>query len=138
MPDLNLESSSLRALIVDDNEINRQVMAAILDAFGIGHSAVEDGRAAVEAVQVGGYDVVLMDIQMPVMDGLEATRRIRDWEARGGQDRTPIVIVSSNCMPEDRVAGRAAGADEHLAKPVSVQKLMGVLQSNVEAARKAA
>jgi CheY-like chemotaxis protein len=68
-----------------------------------------------------------MDIQMPVMDGFEATRRIRAWEREAGRRRAPIYMVSANCLQEHVDAGRAAGADGHLAKPVSVAELLQTL-----------
>jgi len=79
-----------------------------------------------------------MDIQMPVMDGLEATRRIRAWEKRQGRPRAPILIVSANCLKEHVDAGRAAGADAHLNKPISAVELITTLESQMAAARKAA
>ncbi|HEX7885560.1 MAG TPA: MHYT domain-containing protein, partial [Phenylobacterium sp.] len=89
-----------RVLVVDDNEINRKILGMILDSAGIEHDEAEDGRAAVEAASTGGFDAVLMDIQMPVMDGLEATRRIRAWETDLGRPRMPILIVSANGLQE--------------------------------------
>jgi CheY-like chemotaxis protein len=79
-----------------------------------------------------------MDIQMPVMDGFEATRRIRAWETGSGRPRMPIYIVSANGLQEHVEAGIAAGADGHLNKPVSVAQLLGVLEPHVAASRLAA
>jgi len=123
-----------RVLIVDDNEINRQVLALILDSAGIEHADAEDGQAGLEAATTGRFDAVLMDIQMPVMDGFEATRRIRAWEAGAGRSRMPIYIVSANGLQEHVEAGIAAGADGHLNKPVSVPQLLGTLEPHVNAA----
>jgi len=132
------EPGRFRVLVVDDNEVNRQVLGLILDAAGIEHAAVEDGRAALEAAETGAFDAVLMDIQMPVMDGLEATRRIRTWEAAVGRPRMPIFIVSANGLQEHVDAGVAAGADGHLNKPVSAPQLLGALEPHATAARIAA
>lgn len=121
-------------LIVDDNEINRQVLGLILDSVGIEYASAEDGKAGVEAATTGGFDAVLMDIQMPVMDGFEATRRIRAWEAGAARPRMPIYIVSANGLQEHVEAGIAAGADGHLNKPVSVPQLLGMLEPHVNAA----
>jgi len=137
-PAAEAEAGAARVLIVDDNAVNRQVMELILDTVGIAHSSAEDGRAGVEAMQSGGFDAVLMDIQMPVMDGLEATRRIRAWERSSGRPRAPILIVSANCLKEHVEAGRAAGADAHLNKPISATDLIDALQSQMELAQKAA
>jgi CheY-like chemotaxis protein len=79
-----------------------------------------------------------MDIQMPVMDGFEATRRIRAWEREAGRERAPIYMVSANCLKEHVDAGRAAGADGHLNKPISVAELIDTLTPHVAAARRAA
>ena len=125
-------------LVVDDNLVNRQVLQLILQSAGIDCESVENGQEAVDAVTRGDFDAVLMDIQMPVMDGLEATRRIRAWEAEAARARAPIYIVSANCLPEHVHAGQAAGADGHLNKPVSVAELLGVLAPHVAEARKAA
>ncbi|HLZ77387.1 response regulator [Phenylobacterium sp.] len=114
-------------LIVDDNPINRQVLEIVLDSVGIAHASVEDGLKAVEAMQACAYDAVLMDLQMPVMDGFEATRRIRALEAAGGAQPARIIVVSANCADEDIAAGREAGADCHLAKPVSAAAVIGEL-----------
>jgi len=124
-------TSGFQVLIVDDNAVNRQVMELILDTVGVGHASAEDGKAGVEAMQAGAFDAVLMDIQMPVMDGLEATRRIRAWERAEGRRRAPILIVSANCLKEHVEAGRAAGADAHLNKPIIASELIGALQTHL-------
>ncbi|THD58525.1 ATP-binding protein [Phenylobacterium sp.] len=116
-------------LVVDDNPVNRQIMELILGSVGIPHASVKDGLEAVEAMTTGDFDAVLMDIQMPVMDGLEATRRIREWERGGGRKRSPILIVSANGLKEHIEAGRAAGADAHLNKPISAQVLLNELEA---------
>jgi signal transduction histidine kinase/AmiR/NasT family two-component response regulator len=127
-------NNDFMVLIVDDNAVNRQVMELILESVGIGHASVQDGREGVEAMKTGAFDAVLMDIQMPVMDGLEATRRIRDWERSTHRPRSPILIVSANCLPQHVDDGRAAGADAHLNKPVSAAELVGALQSQMQVA----
>jgi signal transduction histidine kinase/ActR/RegA family two-component response regulator len=126
-------AGSFRVLVVDDNAVNRQVLGLILDSVGIAHDEAENGRDGVEAATAGGFDAVLMDIQMPVMDGLEATRRIRGWESDRGRAPMPIYIVSANCLQEHVEAGMAAGADGHIAKPVSVAQLVGALQPHAVA-----
>jgi CheY-like chemotaxis protein len=123
-----------RVLVVDDNEVNRQVMGLILDSVGIDHDAAEDGLQGFEAATTGGFDLVLMDLQMPVMDGFESMRRIRAWEAETGRSRMPIYVVSANCLQEHVDAGVAAGADGHLNKPVSVPQLLAVLEPHAQAA----
>ena len=122
-----------RVLVVDDNAVNRQMLELVLAAAGIDHAAAEDGQEAVNAMVTGGFDAVLMDIQMPVMDGLEATRRIRAWERQTGRARAPIYIVSANCLKEHVDAGRAAGADGHFNKPIVVSDLLGALEPHLAA-----
>jgi PAS domain S-box-containing protein len=129
-PDLD----GMRVLVVDDNAVNRQVLELILDSAGVEHAAAENGVEAVEAATSEPFDAILMDIQMPVMDGLEATRRIRAWEAEAGQPARPIYIVSANCLPEHVAAGQAAGANGHIAKPVSAARVLSALAGEAQAA----
>ena len=133
-----VQGEGFRVLVVDDNVVNRQVLQLILESVGIDHVSVENGEQAVEAVAQEPFDAVLMDIQMPVMDGFEATRRIRAWERDAHRPRAAIYIVSANCLPEHVEAGQAAGADGHLNKPVSVAELLGALAPHVEGSARAA
>jgi CheY-like chemotaxis protein len=121
-------------LVVDDNPVNRRVLELILESAGLEHAAAGNGAEALQAAQGGDFDAILMDIQMPVMDGLEATRRIRQWETDSGRTPRPIYIVSANCLPEHVAAGEAAGADGHIAKPVSAAKVLGALAGEAQAA----
>jgi signal transduction histidine kinase/CheY-like chemotaxis protein len=132
------ELERFNVLVVDDNPVNRQVLELILGSIGIEHASAQDGREAVAAMTTGEFDAVLMDIQMPVMDGLEATRRIRAWERNTQRRRAPILIVSANCLKEHVDAGRAAGADDHLNKPISAAALVTALETHMAAARRAA
>ncbi|HEX3367202.1 response regulator [Phenylobacterium sp.] len=116
-----------RVLVADDNPTNRKVIELMLSAAGAQPTCVEDGRQALEAWQAGAYDVVLMDLRMPVMDGLTAIRSIREAEAASGRRRTPIVVLSANTSPQDRGASAAAGADGHIGKPVQAQDLLAAL-----------
>jgi signal transduction histidine kinase/CheY-like chemotaxis protein len=118
---------SLCVLIVDDNATNRKILELILDQVGIGWLSVEDGRQAVEAARSQTFTAILMDIQMPVMDGLTATREIRRIEREAGRPAVPVIIVSASCQPEHLEAGRDAGAQRHLGKPVSPPALIEAL-----------
>jgi signal transduction histidine kinase/ActR/RegA family two-component response regulator len=133
-----VDAAGFRVLVVDDNATNRQLLELILDSAGIEHVSVENGALAVEAVAQRDFGAVLMDLQMPVMDGLEATRRIRAWECSTRRPPAPILIVSANCLQQHVEAGRAAGANLHLNKPISVTELLGALQSYIPARRDAA
>ena len=117
----------LEALIVDDNATNRRVLEMILEQVGIGFASVENGREAVEACEAHRFDVILMDIQMPVMDGLAATREIRRREAAAARPPARIIVVSANGLPEQVAASRQAGAERHLAKPISAGVLLQAL-----------
>ena len=125
-------------LIVDDNAINRHVLELILDSAGVAHASVENGLEAVEAMAACAYDAILMDLQMPVMDGFEATRRIREMEAQRGDEASKIIVVSANCLDEHVATARQAGADQHLAKPISAAVLLGEVQACAQQARLAA
>jgi signal transduction histidine kinase/AmiR/NasT family two-component response regulator len=119
--------STLRVLAADDNETNRRVLAAVLGAFGLVPVIVEDGRDAVDAWRVGAFDVILMDIQMPVLDGVGATREIRRIEAAKGLARTPIIAVTANAMKHQVDEYLAAGLDAHIPKPISIPALHAAL-----------
>jgi signal transduction histidine kinase/ActR/RegA family two-component response regulator len=119
--------ASLKVLVAEDHPTNRAVVSLILEPLGVKLTMVEDGRQAVDAIERESFDLVLMDIQMPVLDGLSAAREIRDLEAALGLPRTRIVALSANALPEHVVEARAAGMDEHLAKPIRPEALIALL-----------
>jgi signal transduction histidine kinase/ActR/RegA family two-component response regulator len=121
----------IRVLVVDDNATNRKVAELILEAMGADVACVENGREGVEAVERGAFDVVLMDLQMPVMDGLAATRAIRAREALQGLPATPVVVLSANVMREHIEASAAAGANGHLGKPIRADALIAAVAQAV-------
>ncbi len=112
-------------LVVDDHPVNREVAALMLTASGCEVTTAADGAEAVDAVRAGRFDLVLMDVRMPRMDGLEATRAIR--ALAGPAADTPVVAMTADAMPEDVARCRAAGMGGHLAKPVSRAALGAVL-----------
>lgn len=119
---LNAEAG-VRLLLVEDNAVNRELVKAMLEPFGVIVETANDGVAGVEAMRQGEFDLVLMDVQMPIKDGLTATREIRALEgARGAA--TPIIAMTANVLPEQVANCLAAGMDDHLGKPISPSKLL--------------
>ncbi|MDP3659820.1 ATP-binding protein [Phenylobacterium sp.] len=117
---------SLRILAAEDNPTNQLVLKTVLQSLGLTAVIVENGREAVEAWDTGSFDLILMDIQMPEMDGISATRRIRELEAeRGGH--TPILALTANAMKHQVAEYIAAGLDAFLAKPLDIKKLCAAL-----------
>ena len=117
----------VHVLCVEDHPINLQVVECIMNSAGIQLTAVANGAEAVQACEGRRFDVVLMDMQMPVMDGLTATRAIRAREAAEGWPPVPIVMVTAHALPEHREMSAAAGADRHLTKPVNSAELLSLV-----------
>ena len=117
---------SLSILVVDDNEINRQLMSILLTRQGHRIEVASNGLEAFEAVKVKKFDIVFMDLQMPVMDGIEASRRIREWENEGVH--TFIVALTAGYFPEDGQKLFEAGMDNYLSKPFQVEHIQKLLR----------
>jgi PAS domain S-box-containing protein len=120
---------ALRVLLAEDHPVNQRVVQAILAGVGIEVVTVGDGAQAVAAFAAEAFDLVLMDMQMPVMDGLTATREIRAAEAARGRARTPLVMLSANAMARHVQDAADAGADLHLAKPITPGALMAAIEA---------
>ena len=116
--------SGRRVLLVEDNEVNRELAEEMLGSFGLSVATAENGAIAVDRVEAGKFDLVLMDCQMPVMDGYEATRRIRENPALKS---LPIIAMTANALAADRERCLAAGMDDHVAKPIDVAVLRATL-----------
>ncbi len=116
-----------RVLLAEDNGVNQVVARNMLKALGCEHHIVPNGEEAMRALEAGGYDIVLMDCQMPVMDGYAATRAIREREARLGLPRLPVVALTANALVGDAEACLASGMDDHLAKPYTRKQLCSKL-----------
>ena len=116
---------ALRILLAEDNAINRKVALRMLQKLGLSADAVENGRQAVEALEQTAYDVVLMDVQMPEMDGMEATRRIR---ALNAVSQPHVVAMTANAVEGDRQACLEAGMNDYVSKPVRLELLEQALQ----------
>ena len=113
--------------MVEDNRVNQHLILALLRKRGHTTAVAGNGVEALAAIEQDSFDLVLMDIQMPEMDGLEAVRRIRKAEAMTGQ-RLPVVAMTARAMAGDREAILAAGMDDYLEKPVQVERLDAVLR----------
>ncbi|MBU4433227.1 MAG: response regulator [Alphaproteobacteria bacterium] len=112
-----------RILLVEDHPVNRRVVELLLEPLQVSLTMAENGAEAFDRVRQEGFDLVLMDMQMPVMDGLSATTRIRQWEAREGRAPTPIVMMTANASADYRRQALAVGADGFITKPVTPESL---------------
>jgi CheY-like chemotaxis protein len=121
------QERSLRILAAEDNPTNQQILRAVLQGLDVELEIVSTGVEAVAAFEAKSFDVVLMDVQMPEMNGIEATRAIREREAKSKRARTPIVALSANVMAEHIAEYQAAGMDAHLEKPIEIEQLYGLL-----------
>jgi signal transduction histidine kinase/ActR/RegA family two-component response regulator len=126
-PALGLAHAPLRVLAAEDNAVNQLVLKTLLHQLGVDPALVSNGADAVEAWEKADWDVILMDIQMPGMDGLTATSQIRERELATGRRRTPIVALTANAMSHQVEQYRAAGMDSHVAKPVEAEALYRAL-----------
>ncbi|HEY8615271.1 ATP-binding protein [Phenylobacterium sp.] len=118
----------LRILAAEDNATNRLVLKTLLEQVGLAAHFVENGREAVDAWRAGRWDVILMDIQMPEMDGVTATREIRRLEAELGMARTPVIALTANAMAHQVAEYTAAGMDALSPKPIQLPQLIATLQ----------
>jgi CheY-like chemotaxis protein len=124
----------MRILVAEDNTINQKLLLTLLSRMGYRADVASNGSEALAAVKRQAYDIILMDVQMPEMDGLEATRQVRIQLPREQQPR--IVALTANAMLEDREACMSAGMDDYLAKPIQFEELHGVLIRYGQEARK--
>jgi two-component system, sensor histidine kinase len=127
-PLARLPASTGYVLVVEDNPTNCKVIEALLKKLGLPYVCVGNGEEALAAVTAGtAPDIVLMDCQMPVMDGFAATRAIRDWETTNKRLRLPIIALTADAFPEDRERCLAVGMDDFLSKPISFAQLQSVV-----------
>jgi CheY-like chemotaxis protein len=122
----------LRILLADDSPDNRMLIKTYLKRMPWHLEMVEDGEQALAKFIGNEYDVVLMDIQMPVMDGYDATRKIRQWESEQGRAATPVIALTAAALKEDEVKSLEAGCDLHVTKPVKKARLLEAISKAVE------
>jgi CheY-like chemotaxis protein len=116
-----------RVLLVEDNRINRLIAGELLEQIGVTVEFAEDGAEALEKLDAGTFDLVLMDCVMPRMDGYEATQRLRERERSSGAGRTPVVAVTANATADDRAHCLQSGMDDFLPKPIILDTLVRVV-----------
>ena len=127
------EAGAPRVLLAEDHPINRKVVELLFDGTGVELTCVENGAEAVSLFEKEAFDMILMDMQMPVMDGLTAIRLIRAREVADGEKATPIYTLSANAMPEHAEAAVQAGANGHLTKPIAAASLFAALEAALQA-----
>jgi signal transduction histidine kinase/ActR/RegA family two-component response regulator len=129
-----IDGPPLRVLAAEDNSVNQLVLRTLLQQAGVDPRIVSDGSEAVAAWRDQDWDLILMDVQMPVMDGVTATRAIRDAERAAGRPRTPIVALTANAMAHQREEYRLAGMDSVVTKPIRVEELFAAIEAVLDTA----
>ena len=124
---VDAQEQPLRILLADDHPTNRKVVQLMLEGGLAALTSVENGKEALEAFQDSAFDLILMDMQMPVMDGLTAIQEIRRLEQSEGRPRTPVIMLTANALPEHVAGALAAGADLHLSKPFTAPALFDTI-----------
>ncbi len=121
-------SSTLNILLAEDNPVNQKVALRVLKHLGYQADVVNNGREAVEAIKSKSYDLILMDIQMPEMTGLEATKYIRERENASQLNPIAIVAITANATHDDQDICSDAGMNDYISKPIQIDKLKDILQ----------
>src|SRR5271167_3693388 len=130
-PSSGIVHRPLQILMADDSRDNRALIRAYLKKTPYVLEEAEDGQEAIDKFIAGKFDVVLMDIQMPIVDGYEATTVIRAWEAQNNRRRTPIVALTASALEEAVHRSKAAGCDAHVTKPVKKSTLLEAIHDAV-------
>lgn len=125
-PSNKIKITPLQILVVDDDDLNRRMMKVLLGYEGYDVDLAANGMEALDAVKYQRYDIVFMDLQMPIMDGVEASRRIREWENGGGH--TFIVALTASYLPEEGHLLYEAGIDNYISKPFQVDHIHRLLK----------
>ena len=129
-PELNNEDSQLgriKVLIAEDNQLSQKVIRGMMQKLGIDHTLVNNGREAVQAVMREHFDIVLMDCDMPFVDGYAATQEIRQWERQESREALPILALTAHILEEQKQKALNSGMNEHLSKPIELGDLQNAL-----------
>ena len=129
-----LDIAGCRVLVAEDHPTNQKVVELILESVGVAPTIVENGRLALDLLKAERFDVVLMDMQMPELDGLSATAMLRAYEREAGLPRTPVIMLTANALDEHIRSSQDAGADLHLSKPIHAQALIESIMTAIVAA----
>ena len=128
LPSVTEDNFALNVLIVEDNLVNQKVIVHTLKGLGVSSDLAKNGEVGVEMFKNNNYDMVFMDIQMPVMNGVVSTKQILEYEKKYNLDHTPIVAVTTNALKGDRELYLKSGMDEYIAKPISTDKFISVIK----------
>ena len=128
-----MTASNLKVLLVDDDETTQLYIGNLLEMKGISHSLAENGKTALQQLEQNKYDCILMDVQMPVLDGVETTKQIRS--SYSNCKNIPIIAMTAYAMSGDRETFLEAGMDDYIAKPVDKDELVEVLERNLPGAK---
>jgi len=128
-----LDIAGCRVLVAEDHPTNQKVVELILESVGVSPTIVENGQQAIDLLKTERFDVVLMDMQMPELDGLSATMLLREHERETGAPRTPVIMLTANALDEHIRSSHEAGADLHLSKPIHAQALIESIMSAISA-----
>ncbi|MBM4129854.1 response regulator [bacterium] len=128
-------TAPMRLLVAEDNPVNQELIISLLRKWGHDVTLTEDGEQALNALHTDCFDLALLDLQMPVLDGIDVAHRWREHEAAGGAPRWPLVALTARAMPEDQEACRQAGIDVHVSKPLNSRELRATLEQLAPARR---
>jgi len=125
------DKRKVRILLAEDNIVNQKLALRLIEKFGFRADAVANGKEAINALALIPYDLVLMDVQMPVMGGFEATRNIRSAESKVHNHDVPIIAMTAHAMKGDREKCMAEGMNDYISKPISAGQLNDVLEKYI-------
>jgi CheY-like chemotaxis protein len=120
--------ADFRVLVAEDNSISTKVIRGMLGKLNLQPDTASNGAEALQAMKAKQYDLVLMDCEMPVLDGFSATAQLRSWEAEVHRERTPVVALTAHILSEHKERARQAGMDGHMAKPVEMSQLRELIE----------